>query len=64
MESDQATILWSVQQTTERTSLSRSTLYRLMESGQLPYVKVGTRRLVPDSALRGLIQAHLVDGAE
>jgi excisionase family DNA binding protein len=33
-------------------SLGRSTVYTLMESGQLPYVKYGTARRIPLAALR------------
>lgn len=41
-----------------RTGLSRSTLYRLMDSGQLGYVKVGSRRLIPEDALVALLAGH------
>jgi excisionase family DNA binding protein len=34
-----------------RTNLSRSTVYQEMNSGRLRSVKVGRRRLVPESAL-------------
>lgn len=64
MEADQATITWSVRQATERLNLSRSTLYRLMGSGELVYVKVGTRRLIPESSLRSLIEANSIQEPE
>jgi excisionase family DNA binding protein len=38
-----------------RTGLSRTTLYRLMDSGELRFVKIGARRLIPEDALRDLL---------
>jgi excisionase family DNA binding protein len=35
----------------EFTGLSRAYLYRLMSGGELSYLKVGTRRLIPRAAL-------------
>ncbi len=40
--------------------LSRSTLYGLMDKGQLAYAKVGKRRLIPRRALVELIEDHMV----
>jgi excisionase family DNA binding protein len=37
-------------------SLSRSTLYDHIRHGRLKSIKVGGRRLIPDSALRELLQ--------
>jgi excisionase family DNA binding protein len=62
MEANSETILWSVSAACARVDLGRSTLYRLMESGDLAYVKIGTRRLIPDRSLRDLIDANLVAG--
>jgi excisionase family DNA binding protein len=42
------------------TRLSRSALYGLMERGELPYVKLGRRRLVPQRALLALAERGLV----
>jgi excisionase family DNA binding protein len=61
MEANTDTILWSISGACERLNLSRSTLYRLMEAGELVYVKVSGRRLVPDRSLRELIEANTVD---
>lgn len=38
-----------------RTGLSRTTLYRLMDAGELRFVKIGARRLIPEDALRDLL---------
>lgn len=43
-----------------RTSLSRTTLYRLMADGELDYVTIGARRLIPEDALHKLVAAHRV----
>lgn len=48
----------SVNDTVRRTGLSRTTLYRLMDSGELGYVKIGSRRLIPEAALVALLQGH------
>jgi excisionase family DNA binding protein len=60
MEANTDTILWSISAACARVDLGRSTLYRLMDGGDLVYVKIGSRRLIPDSALRDLINASLV----
>lgn len=41
----------SVKDIVARTRLSRSTIYEQMDSGRLRSVKVGRRRLIPESAL-------------
>lgn len=40
--------------------LKRSTLYRLMDAGRLPYVKLGGARRIPRRALVELAARHLV----
>ncbi len=39
--------------------LGRSTLYGLMERGDLPYACIGARRLIPRRALVDLAASHL-----
>jgi excisionase family DNA binding protein len=39
--------------------LSRSTLYALMERGDLPYVRIGAARRIPKRALVALASSHL-----
>lgn len=39
-------------------ALGRSTLYELMASGELTYVKIGSRRLILVESLRALLDAH------
>ena len=44
-------------------SVSRATLYNLMDAGQLPYVKLGRSRRMPLSALRELIRRNTRPGS-
>jgi len=43
-------------------SVSRSKLYQLMASGELPYVKLGRSRRVPKLELSKLIERNLHSG--
>ncbi|MDR3660854.1 MAG: helix-turn-helix domain-containing protein [Mycobacterium sp.] len=56
----------SIKDVMTKTNLSRSTIYGEMGSGRLRSVKVGRRRLVPESALidyiNGLIEAGAAGG--
>jgi excisionase family DNA binding protein len=54
-------VLWTIAEVVEQWKFSRSTLYRLMESGELPYVQVNRRRLIPTESLIALCEARLVD---
>lgn len=45
----------SIQDAVKITSLSRSTLYRMMDAGDLPTVKIGTRRLIRRADLDALL---------
>jgi excisionase family DNA binding protein len=42
--------------------ISRSQLYLMMESGELPFVKLGKCRCVPRLALKELAARHLAGG--
>jgi excisionase family DNA binding protein len=52
--------LATLAQAGEFLGLSRATLYNLMESGQLPYCKIGGARRVPRRALVELAEKNLV----
>jgi excisionase family DNA binding protein len=41
-------------------AISRSKIYGLMDSGQLPYVKLGRSRRIPRQALIELAREHLI----
>ena len=45
------------------TGLGRSALYDLMARGDLAYVKLGKRRLIPRNALMELLETHRILGA-
>ena len=40
--------------------ISRTALYAAMGDGEIPYVKVGSRRLVPKQALEAFLMRRLV----
>ena len=42
------------------TGLGRSTLYKLMETGKLPFIKIGKSRRIPRKALVDLLASGLV----
>lgn len=46
-----------------RLNVSRSTLYRLINSGQLRIVKIGDRTLVPETELQSLQERLLQAGS-
>jgi excisionase family DNA binding protein len=50
-------IAYSIREAVEATSLSRTTIYKLINEGDLPIVKVGGRSLIPSSALIELLAA-------
>ena len=54
--------LMSVQEAARFLSVSRSTLYELMESGRLVYVKLGRARRIPRRAVVGLAAGNLRGG--
>lgn len=43
-------------------SLSRSTLYQMMDKGELQYAKIGGSRRIPRQALKGLAENCLLGG--
>jgi excisionase family DNA binding protein len=50
--------LHNIKSAQERLSVSRSTIFELIGSGQLRSVLIGRRRLIPEQAIRDFI-AHL-----
>jgi excisionase family DNA binding protein len=46
----------SVMETARAVGLSRATIYRLIEQNRLVTVKIGSRRLVPVTALDNLLE--------
>jgi excisionase family DNA binding protein len=52
----QDSITTSIANASRLTSLSRTTIYKLIQSGRLPTVKIGRRRLVPLTAIKNLLE--------
>jgi excisionase family DNA binding protein len=50
-------ITLSIADATKATRLSRSTIYNLMASKQLPYIKIGKRTLLKISDIEALLEA-------
>jgi excisionase family DNA binding protein len=48
----------SVDDAAEMTGVSRSSLYERMQGGELPFIKLGVRRLILVSDLIALLAAH------
>jgi excisionase family DNA binding protein len=46
------------------TGLGRTFLYGLMDSGRLPFVKLGKRRLIPRAELRRLLAESLTSSRD
>ena len=53
-------LLHTVEDVSQSLSLSRSTLYNLMERGDLDYVKIGRARRIPLREIERLIRASLI----
>ena len=51
--------LSSVSESASYLGVSRSTVYMLMETGRLPYVKIGRSRRIPKQALIDFVKANL-----
>ena len=52
-------LLHTLADTTEETGLSRSSLYRLMRSGELVSCEIAGRRLIPHQSLVDLIERSM-----
>ena len=53
--------LLTIEAVMERLSVARSTVYNLMDSGQLRSCKVGRRRLIPESGLVAFVEGLAAD---
>ena len=54
--------LVTVKQASGFLSLSRAMVYKLMEEGQLRYVKIGRSRRIPKLAIKELVSQNLIGG--
>jgi excisionase family DNA binding protein len=50
-----------LQEAVKFSGLTRTALYAAMSRGELPFVKIGKRRLIPRNALRALLAGGLVE---
>lgn len=57
-----APLLLRVEEAARMLSLSRTTIYLLMESGELPSIKCGSARRIPRTALDEWIARQLQNG--
>jgi len=53
--------LHTIEQTRELLSCSRSTVYKLIKSGELTMIKVGRRSLITDESLRALVDRKVTE---
>ena len=51
-------LLLTVDETAEALALSRSTIYRLLKSGDLVATRIGTATRIPESSLRRFVDAR------
>lgn len=59
-----APMLLTVAETCERLRLSRSTVYRLLETRMLPSVRIGARRLVRVADLCAFVEARVESASQ
>jgi excisionase family DNA binding protein len=52
-------VLLRIPEAAERLALSRSAVYRLIWSGELPVVKIGTAIRIPSDAIREWVEARV-----
>jgi excisionase family DNA binding protein len=52
----------AINEAVELSGFSRSFLYKLMENGQLAYIKIGKARRIPRRSLLDLLERSLVTG--
>ena len=52
-------LLLTVDETAEALALSRSTIYRLLKSGDLVATRIGTAVRIPEQALRRFVDARI-----
>jgi excisionase family DNA binding protein len=61
-DSSTQVVLQTVADARQRLGVSRTTIYKLMSSGELPSVSIGTSRRIPSSALDEYIASLISRG--
>ena len=54
----------SVTEVAESLGISRAQAYKMVKSGELPSISVGTRRLIPDAWVREWMEEQRTEGSE
>ncbi|MDB4306266.1 helix-turn-helix domain-containing protein [bacterium] len=54
----------SVTEVAESLGISRAQAYKMVKSGELPSISVGTRRLIPDAWVREWMEEQRTQGSE
>jgi excisionase family DNA binding protein len=60
---DNSRRLISIKEAAQRLGLSAITIYRWAESGKLPSVKLGGRRLIAEATIEALVVSAMGEGA-
>jgi len=55
-------LAYGVAEAAQVLGIGKTTLYTLMERGDLPFCKIGSRRLIRSADLAGLIETGATDG--
>jgi len=56
-------LAYSVAEAAQVLGVGKTTLYALMERGDLPFSKIGSRRLIRSAALEGLFEISAIETA-
>jgi excisionase family DNA binding protein len=56
--------LISIREVAQRLGISEISAYRWAESGKLPSIRLGGRRLVPEAAINTIIESALGSGGD
>lgn len=59
IQNERHKLAYSIPEAKAATGLSVAFLYRLMQAGRLRYTKIGTRRVIPKSALLELVEGQV-----
>jgi excisionase family DNA binding protein len=59
-EAESSALAYSIPNAAARIGISRSNLYELIRTGEIPIIKVGARSLVGDQDLRAFLERHRV----
>ena len=61
---DQERVAVSINDASQMLGIKRDLLYRLVRAGDLPSITIGTRRVIPTSAIRRFVEERAGEQAE